>query len=244
LVTSGNALSAPSFTNPETRDSNYWVTGIDVTSPDAGGVIVAFGDSITDGVGSTAGANRRYPNLLAERLRADADLAGHGVVNAGISGNRILHDVVGPSALSRFERDVLGQSGATHVIILIGINDLGFSGFVPDEAVTADEVTDGLATLVSRAQASGLAVYLATLTPLEGTMAPYYGEQTESLRAAVNDWIRTEADVDAVVDFDRAVQDASNPLAMSPAYDSGDSLHPSDAGYQAMADAIDLSLFR
>jgi len=242
FVTAGNALSAPSFSAPETRTANYWVTGIDVTSPSGGGAIVTFGDSITDGVGSTPDANHRYPNYLFERVRTDPKLSGYSVIDEGISGNRILHDVAGPNALGRFERDVLQQSGASHVIILIGINDLGFSGFVLDQAVTAPDVTGGLETLVSQAKAKGLRVYLATLTPLQGTMAPYYSEQTETQRGAVNAWIRGNKVVDGIIDFDRAVQDPQNPLAMNPAFDSGDHLHPSDAGYQVMANAIDLSL--
>jgi lysophospholipase L1-like esterase len=244
FVTSGDALSAASFDQAETRNSNYWLTGLDVEAPSPGGVIVAFGDSITDGVGSTPGTNHRYPNYLAERLRADASLAGFGVADEGISGNRILHDVAGPSALRRFQRDALGQTGATHVILLIGINDLGFSGLAQDQAVTADDVTGGLSTLISQAKAGGLHVSLATLTPLKGTMAPYYSEQTEAARGAINAWIRNEADVDAVIDFDQAVQSSADPLAMNPDFDSSDHLHPNDAGYQAMANAIDLSLFR
>ncbi|MEO8181226.1 MAG: SGNH/GDSL hydrolase family protein [Deltaproteobacteria bacterium] len=244
FVTAGNALSAASFSDAETRTVYYWVTGIDVVAAGSGGVIVAFGDSITDGVGSTLDANHRYPNYLAERLRADASWAGYGVINEGISGNRVLNDIAGPMAVGRFARDVTEQSGASHVIMLIGINDLGFSGIVPAQAVTADQVTGGLQAMISQAQAKDLKVYLATLTPLLGTMAPYYSDQTESLRGTINTWIRDEADVDGVIDFDRAVQDPANALALNPAYDSGDHLHPSDAGYQVMANAIDLSLFR
>ena len=243
-VTAGNALSAASFSDPETRNSYYWTTGIDVVASGSGGVIVAFGDSITDGVGSTPDANHRYPNYFAERVRADARLASYGVIDEGISGNRVLNDVAGPKAIGRFARDVIEQSGASHVILLIGINDLGFSGIVPAQAVTATQVTDGLETMIAQAKANGLRAYLATLTPLQGTMAPYYSDQTELLRGTINTWIRSEADVDGVIDFDRAVQDPSNPLAMNPQYNSGDFLHPSDAGYQVMADAIDLGLFR
>jgi lysophospholipase L1-like esterase len=243
FLTPGNALAAASFSDPQTITSYYWVTGIDVSAA-GGGVIVTFGDSITDGVGSTLDTNHRYPNYLAERVRAEARLAGYGVIDEGISGNRILNDVVGPSALSRFGRDVNGQSGASHVILLIGINDLGFSGFVPAQAVGTEQVTEGLATLISEARQGGLQVLLATLTPLQGTMAPYYSEQTEVLRGEVNAWIRTQADVDGVIDFAQATQDASNPLALDAAYDSGDHLHPNDLGYQAMANAVDLDLLQ
>jgi lysophospholipase L1-like esterase len=243
FVTAGNALSAASFAGPETRASYYWATGIDVLATAPGGVIVAFGDSITDGVGSTVDANHRYPNYLAERLRADTSLSDYGIIDEGISGNRVLNDVAGPSALSRFDRDVVQQSGARQVIILIGINDLGFSGLVPAQAVTAKQVIDGLETIISQAKAGHLRVHLATLTPLQGTGAPYYSDQTEALRGTINTWIRDQADVDNVIDFDRAVQDPANPLAMNPAYDSGDHLHPNDAGYQTMANAIDLSHF-
>jgi lysophospholipase L1-like esterase len=177
---------------------------------------------------------------LAERLRSDPAFEGFGVVNEGISGNRVLNDVAGPSGISRFGRDVLGHSAATHVIILLGINDIGFSGFAPDMAVSAEQITDGLASMVQEAEAEGLATYLGTLLPLEGTMAPYYSEQSETVRAAVNAWIRNGAPVDGVIDFDLAMQDPTDPLQMLPAYNSGDFLHPGDMGYAAMANAVDL----
>lgn len=241
-VTAGDALSDVSFANAETRTSYYWITGIDVVTPEEGGVIVAFGDSITDGVGSSVDASSRYPDLLARRLR-EAGMGGFGVVNEGISGNRVLSDVVGPSATSRFVRDVTEHAGATHVIILIGINDIGFSGFLGDGSLQASDVTRGLASLVEDAREAGLEVYLGTLTPLKGTMAPYYSESSELLRGEVNAWIRDQAEVDGVIDFDRAMQDPGDPLQMVPAFDSGDHLHPNDAGYETMAGTIDLGLF-
>lgn len=243
-VVAGDALSAASFEGATTRTSYYWITGIDVvtTEVESGGVIVTFGDSITDGVGSTLDASSRYPDLLARRLR-DEGMSGFGVVNEGISGNRVLSDVVGPSALSRFARDVTEHAGASHVIILIGINDIGFSGLPGGSSVLASQVTGGLGTMIDEARAAGLKVYLGTLTPLKGTMPPYYSEASELLRGEVNAWIRGEAAVDGVIDFDVAMQDPADPLQMVPAFDSGDHLHPNDAGYETMAGAIDLDLF-
>jgi lysophospholipase L1-like esterase len=241
-VTAGDALSAGSFEGAETRTSYYWITGIDVVTTEDGGVIVAFGDSITDGVGSTVDASSRYPDLLARRLR-DEGMSGFGVVNEGISGNRVLSDVVGPSGVSRFVRDTTENAGATHVIILLGINDIGFSGFTGDGSLQASDVTGGLSSMIDEARAASLKVYLGTLTPLKGTMPPYYSDASELLRGEVNAWIRSEAPVDGVIDFDLAMQDPSDPLQMVPAFDSGDHLHPNDAGYETMAGAIDLSAF-
>jgi lysophospholipase L1-like esterase len=243
FTVAGDALSSADLSAGEASTRYYWITGVDVVTSGTTGAIVAFGDSITDGVGSTPDTNHRYPNYLAERLRADPDWAGFGVVNEGISGNRVLSDVAGPSGISRFARDVLEHSAASHVIILLGINDIGFSGLMPAAAVTAEQITEGLASMVQQAQAEGLKAYLATLLPLQGTMPPYYSEQSEALRGAVNAWIRNDSPADGVIEFDLATQDPDNPLRMLPAYDSGDSLHPSDAGYDAMADAIDFGLF-
>jgi lysophospholipase L1-like esterase len=208
---------------------------------------VAFGDSITDGFKSTVNANRRWPDYLSARLQAAGEKIA--VVNQGISGNRILHDSgmgqprFGPNALSRFDRDVLSVSGASHVVILIGINDIGMGSASrsPAEAVSADEIIAGLKQLALRAHARGLQVIGATLTPF--APAAYFTEEGETKRQAVNAWIRTTTDYDRVIDFDAAVRDPANPRQLQPAYDSGDHLHPTDAGYKAMADSIDLGVF-
>jgi lysophospholipase L1-like esterase len=209
------------------------------------GAIVAFGDSITDGVGSTLDTNNRWPNHLANRLMAQPGNRKMGVLDLGISGNRILHDIAGPNAQARFDRDALTQTGVTHVIVLEGINDIGFSAFFPAEAVTAAEIIAGHQQLIERAHARGLKIYGATLTPFAGTIFPgYFTPEGEAKRQAVNAWIRTSGEYDAVIDFDLVTRDPNNPTFLLPAYDSGDGLHPSNAGYQAMANAIDLKLFK
>jgi lysophospholipase L1-like esterase len=168
-----------------------------------------------------------------------------GVLDLGISGNRILHDFVGPNALARLDRDVLTQTGVTHVVVLEGINDIGFSGFLPAEAVTAAEIIAGHQQLIERAHARGLTIYGATLTPCAGTIfLGYFTPAGEAKRQTVNAWIRTSGEYDAVIDFDLVTRDPNNPTFLLAAYDSGDGLHPSDAGYEAMGNAIDLKLFK
>ncbi len=162
------------------------------------------------------------------------------MLNAGITGNRVLHDKDGTNALARLDRDVLVQSGARYLIVLLGINDIGFPG-----AATADEIIAGHRQIIDRAHAMGLKVYGGTLTPFQAFLPGlYYTDVGEAQRQAVNQWIRTSKAYDAVIDFDKAIRDPSNPAAILPAYDSGDNLHPNDAGYKAMADAINLSLFK
>jgi len=246
-VTSGDAVTTevlPAETPPPAapRQSYYWLTGVDVAGARPAQVIVAFGDSITDGLGSTVDGNQRYPNVLSRRLNALGGAAGYSTVNAGISGNRVLRDGRGPAGVSRFGRDALGQTGVNRVIVLLGINDIGVSGRLPEQDASAEAITDGLATLVEEAHARDVRIVLGTLLPFKGTMPPYYSDTAEAKRQAVNTWIRSYGDADGVVDFDSAMQDAIDPLTMSPDLDSGDHLHPNDAGYEAMANAIDLSL--
>ena len=219
----------------------FFLTEVEVSaSKQMDNAIVALGDSITDGDGSTPGSNSRWPDVLARRL-----ISRHitvAVLNEGIAGNCILHDFIGPNALARFDRDVLGQTEVRFVIVLEGINDIGTSSTLGD--LTADEIIAGLQQLVRRAHARDLEIFGATLTPFEGTTIPgYFSPQGEMKREAINEFIRTSGTFDDVIDFDHVVRDPNHPTQLLPAYDSGDHLHPNDAGYKAMGDAIDLSLF-
>ena len=220
-----------------------FVKGIDVKTDGKAAAIVTFGDSITDGAHATRDANRRWPDVLAARLQADKKTADLGVLNEGIGGNRVLHDGYGPSALARFDRDVIAQSGVKYLIILEGINDIGRlkNPHEPGDNITADDLIFGLTQLVTRAHQHGIKVFGATLTPYLPT--GYSSPQGEEVRQAYNQWIRTSGIFDGVIDFDKITQDPANPGSFLPAYDSGDHLHPGDAGYKAMGDAIDLSLF-
>ena len=244
-IVTGNALGSTTFTPTQTQQSYDWVMGIDVRDTEARGVIVAFGDSITDGTASTVDTAHRYPDFLARRVAAEPALRGFSVVNQGIGGNRVLNDVVGTRGVERFQRDVLGTTGVTHAIILLGINDIGFGGFAPAQAVTAEALIAGLQTMVDQAKARGVQVFLGTLLPFKGTFAPYYSPEAEAKRQAVNAWIRANtARAQGIIDFEAALRDPADSLLLRPAYDSGDHLHPNDAGYEAMAQAVDLSLFR
>jgi lysophospholipase L1-like esterase len=166
-----------------------------------------------------------------------------GVLNQGMAGNRLLHDILGPSALARFDRDVLTQTGVTHVIVLLGNNDILQGEFNPASLVTADQIIQGHRMLIQRARAVGLKIYGGTLTPLKGVGPDSIFPAVEAKRQAVNRWIRQSGEYDAVIDFDAVVRDRDNPARLDPQYDSGDHLHPNDVGYQKMGDEVDLKLF-
>jgi lysophospholipase L1-like esterase len=235
----GDFSGADALPTAATTQSYYFLTGVEVDAAASSRAIVTLGDSITDGLHSTADANRRWPDRLAERLRARQGGGRVAVLNAGISGNRILHNTKGTNASARLDRDVLVQSGARYLIVLEGINDIGIPG-----SATADEIIAGHRQIIDRAHAMGLKVYGGTLTPFQAFMPGiYYTADGEAMRQIVNQWIRTGKAYDAVIDFDKAIRDPADPAVIRPAYDSGDHLHPNDAGYRAMADAVDLSLF-
>jgi lysophospholipase L1-like esterase len=235
----GNHAGAPSLPVVATTQSWFLLSRVEVAS-DSVGAVVAFGDSITDGSRSTPDTNNRWPNHLARRLLAQP--SPMAVLNVGIGGNRMLTEgapQAGVNALARFDRDVLTQPGATHVIVLEGINDIGNARENPTP--TAQDIIAGHRQLVERAHTRGVKIVGATLTPFEG--AAYFTAVGEAKRQAVNQWIRTSGAYDGVIDFDAVTRDPAHPARFLPQYDSGDHLHPSDAGYQAMADAIDLALF-
>jgi lysophospholipase L1-like esterase len=219
-----------------------WLAGVDVFNAQASGVIVAFGNSITDGVGASADSNSRWPDVLARRLLASKEPA-RAVVNAGISGNGVLSQIAGPSALARFDRDVLLQPGVTHVIVLEGINDLNRGTGNPGDSVSAKDIIFGYQQLIARAHERGVVIFGATMTPMGNMTRPNTPGATAK-RKAVNDWIRTSGAFDGVIDFDAVTRDPAQPDQFLAAYDSGDHLHPSDAGYKAMGESIDLTLFR
>ncbi|HUM12719.1 MAG TPA: SGNH/GDSL hydrolase family protein [Myxococcaceae bacterium] len=220
-----------------------YVVGVGAGAGRTRSVVVTFGDSLTEGSGSTG---TPWPEVLAERLHARGGGRAPRVVNTGIGGNRLLRDGYGESGLARFDRDVLARPDVRWVTVLAGINDLGFPGCVEPDAprVTAEELIAAHRQLIARAHAAGLKIYLGTLLPFEGTTSPgYFAADKERARQAVNAWIRTSDEPDGVIDFDAATRDPDHPTRLRPAYDSGDHLHPSTAGHRAMGEAVELRLF-
>jgi lysophospholipase L1-like esterase len=246
-IVAGNATGAASVaeaSGASTNRSYFWLSGVEVLASAPSAAIAAFGDSITDGYATTADAHRAWPALLAERLRSEAPATPFGVLNLGISGNRVLRDNIGVSALARFDRDVLAREGVRWMILLEGINDITWSalpGIPESQQASAGQIIEGLSQLVDRAHAQGINVMGGTLTPMAGLWL--FNAETEALRQAVNAWIRDGGKFDAVVDFDAVTRDPADPTRLKPEYDSGDHIHPNDAGNAAMAQAIDLAIF-
>jgi lysophospholipase L1-like esterase len=233
--TDARDIAAPSTTT----QSYYWLAGIDVLAPAAAGVIVTFGDSITDGDQSTPEKLAAWPSVLAARLQAARPAAQLAVVNAGISGNRLLGD--DGSGIVRVERDVFSQPGVTWITLLEGINDITAAMRQSSTTFSADDLIGAYRQVIAQAHARGIRVAGCTLTPFEGSSA--YSEGGDRIRTAVNDWIRRSRAFDAVIDFDRMVRDPANPHRFRSEADSPDLLHPGDAGYRLMADGIDLRIF-
>lgn len=241
FIAMGDVANAPDLPQSTTISNWFFFDGIDVTAAPDSYSIVTLGDSITDGWTSTRNANRRWPDFLASRLQADAGHENVGVLNVGIGGNRVLNEGYGPSAISRIDRDVLAQNGVRYVIVLEGINDISTVGHSPTPAdnITAEQLEWGFRQIVDAAHQHGIKVIGSTVMP--------YGhdgsENDEQMREAVNNWIRTSGTFDGIVDFDSITRDPAKPTRLNPDFDSGDHVHPNDAGYKAMGSGIDLSLF-
>jgi lysophospholipase L1-like esterase len=222
----------------------YLLSRVEVMAPAQTSAIVTFGDSITDGTRSTVDTNNRWPDQLARRLAAaQRGGARFAVLNEGIAGNQVLGDggsAAGVNALARFDRDVLMQTGVSHVVVMEGINDIGLAR--QNAKPSAEDLIAGHKQLIERAHTRGLKIYGATLTPFEG--AAYFSQEGEAKRQAVNQWMRTSGAYDGVIDFDAVIRDPAAPTKMKLEFDSGDHLHPSDAGYKAMGDAVNLGLFK
>lgn len=234
FLQAGAAAAAPSLASAVKTEHWYFITGLDVMADAKSAAVVVLGDSITDGRGSTTDKNTRWPDYLAARLQANPTTSKVGVLNMGIGGNNVLSDGLGPTAVTRFDRDVIEQSGVRWLIVLEGVNDIGATGGAAIEA----GLIEAYKSFVSKAKAAGIRAYGVPILPVGGSQ--YAGG--ESSRKVINDWIRTSNTFDAVIDLDAAVRDPNSPTQLLAAYDSGDKLHLSPAGYQKMAEAVDLTL--
>jgi lysophospholipase L1-like esterase len=258
----GDFTAKAEIPNATTKPSWFFLSDLEFFAPSRTTATLALGDSITDGVGAKQGDYNDWPDLLANRLAAQKGLPAMAVVNTGIGGNRVLYDGAGVSALARFDRDVLAQPGIANIILLEGINDIGWPRMKPPaprsggpaqgaasmespfakELVSAQDIIAGYRQIIDRAHQHGIKVFIATILPYEG--ADYFTEDGEVIRAAVNQWIRTSSAADGYFDFDKAVRDPSHPTRFRDGYHSGDNLHPSTIGYKAIADAVDLAVLR
>jgi lysophospholipase L1-like esterase len=237
----GNAVSAAAFTNAVHTDHWYIINSIDVVAEESAAAVVVLGNSITDGRGSGTNKQNRWPDELARRLQENPNTRLVAVLNQGIGGNCVLRACLGPSALSRFERDVLGATKARWLIILEGINDIGQTQDAVAAAKVADDLIAAYQQMIDSAHAEDIQVYGATLLPFGGSF--YDAPHRETARSSVNEWIRSSGRFDAVIDLDAALRDPEHPLSLLPAADTGDHLHPNETGHRMMAEAVDLTLF-
>jgi lysophospholipase L1-like esterase len=244
---SGDATGTADLPSAATDDSRYFLSDVEVLGPDAGRTLAIVGDSIADGIGSRDDHDARWPDALAARLQAEPALATIGIANGGIAGNRILNDAsnpyVGPSVLARFDRDALDKPGVRWVLLHEGVNDITAARLLtaPADRVTVEQIKAGMRALAARARARGVRIWAGTLLPFGGTKR-FWSEGAERDRLALNAWIRSAGVFDAVVDFDAALRDPHDAARLNPAYDSGDHLHPNEAGYRVMAQQVDLRL--
>lgn len=243
----GDFTDAVSMPVQRTTLGQLWLNVVEVSTRETIGALVAFGDSITLGGQATLDAHRTWPDQLSARLNPRGGEPRLAVLNQGIGCGRLLFDLCGPNGSARFERDVLAITGVSHVIVALGLNDIGIPTIlgIPEEMVTAEEIIVGLAQLLARGRDKGLAMYGATITPVGSSVVPgFFTPENEAKRQQVNHWIRTSRAFDGVIDFDRVVRDPGQPTRLLPAFNSGDGIHLNDAGYLAMAQAIDLSMLR
>ena len=248
VSSTGDFTGTASFPTASTNTTWYWLSGVEVVGGPRARAVVTFGDSITEGFASTTDANARWPDVLSRRLHEYPPTRSVAVLNEAISGNRVLNDFIGPNAQRRIDRDVLTQGGVAYVTLLLGTNDMGFSQLPPGAFpgvslanVSAAELIAGYEQIILRVHQAGAKIYGATVLPFEG--AGYYDANVEPKRAALNLFIRTSHKFDGVIDFDAVMRDPTHPTRMRPEFDSGDHLHPNDAGYAAMGNSIDLRLF-
>jgi len=241
----GNYVSETAMPVGNLTDQWFFLCGVDVLAESHTGAVVALGDSLTDGNISTIDAFCRWPDQLARRLADRGGGRPMAVMNNGLGGNRILHDIRGDSGLRWFDRDVLTQPGVTHAIVMLGTNDLRNRWAKPEEEVTGEQMIAGLRQMALRARGRGIKLFAATLTPFgnETFMANAWNPTREEHRLTLNNWIRESTELDGMVDFDAAIRDPHRPTQMLAAYDCGDGLHPSDLGYCKLGDAIELAMF-